>query len=107
MRKTTVILSAAATSVALVSLSSQAQSNKRDFSTYTPSVSPQRIAISDAPKIDGMLDDPVWEMATLISELYQVDLSSSWEIHSASKCHLFFDLAELKRHDGAKVRVNT
>ena len=50
-----------------------AQLPDRDFSTYTPTVSPVRIAVQDAPKIDGILDEPVWRSATLISEFYQVD----------------------------------
>lgn len=53
--------------------SAQAQSPERDFSTYTPSATPTRIDAADAPKIDGVLDEPVWQTATLISEFYQVD----------------------------------
>lgn len=45
----------------------------RDFSTYQPSVTPVRIDRADAPRIDGRLDDPVWQRAAVISEFYQVE----------------------------------
>ncbi|MEM7458531.1 MAG: carbohydrate binding family 9 domain-containing protein [Pseudomonadota bacterium] len=66
-------IGAAMSFAALTDGSAQAQSPERDFSTYTPTVSPARIDLADAPKIDGALDEPVWQTATLISEFYQVD----------------------------------
>ena len=73
MGKNTLVFGAAISLAALIKVPAQAQPPERDFATYTPSVAPQRIAIADAPKIDGVLDDPVWQSATLISEFYQVD----------------------------------
>lgn len=44
-----------------------------DFSNYTPEVAPTRIDPKQAPKIDGKLDDPVWETAAVIHQFYQVE----------------------------------
>ena len=73
MGKTKFAIGAAISIAASTKLPVHAQTPERDFTTYTPSVSPQRIALADAPKIDGVLDDPVWQTATRISEFYQVD----------------------------------
>ena len=43
-----------------------------DPSTYVPVVKPVRIEKSEAPKIDGLLDDPVWQKAAVIEDFYQV-----------------------------------
>lgn len=64
----------AVTSVAaLMPFAAHAQVADRDFATYRPSVAPLRIALDEAPKLDGVLDDPVWQRATKISEFYQVE----------------------------------
>ncbi|MEL6859863.1 MAG: carbohydrate binding family 9 domain-containing protein [Pseudomonadota bacterium] len=73
MRIQKAVIGAAVSSVAILNGAAQAQSPDRDFSTYTPSVTPQRIALSEAPKIDGVLDDTVWQSATRITEFYQTD----------------------------------
>jgi hypothetical protein len=44
-----------------------------DFHTYRPSVTIVRIPASEAPTIDGALDDPAWKKAAVIGELYQVE----------------------------------
>ncbi|MAP94350.1 MAG: hypothetical protein CMK07_05305 [Ponticaulis sp.] len=44
-----------------------------DAATYSPSVAPTRITPEEAPKIDGILDDAVWEKAAVISEFYAVE----------------------------------
>ena len=46
---------------------------QRDFSTYQPTVRPVRIDTSEAPKIDGKLDEAMWAKATVVSEFYQVE----------------------------------
>ncbi|MEL7041674.1 MAG: carbohydrate binding family 9 domain-containing protein [Pseudomonadota bacterium] len=64
----------AATSVAALSTwIAQAETPARDFATYVPSVSPVRIAAEEAPKLDGVLDDPAWQKAAIITEFYQVE----------------------------------
>lgn len=73
MWKSSAFFSAALSSAVFVHPPAEAQSPERDFATYIPSVAPQRIDISEAPKIDGVLDDPVWQSATLITEFYQTD----------------------------------
>ena len=45
----------------------------RDFTTYQPTVRPVRVDTSEAPVIDGKLDDAVWAKATEVSEFYQVE----------------------------------
>jgi hypothetical protein len=45
----------------------------RDFSTYMPTARATRIALSDAPTIDGDLSDSIWEKAEPITEFYQID----------------------------------
>src|SRR5262245_18458946 len=45
----------------------------RDFTTYHPTVRATRIALSEAPKIDGDLSDPVWQKGQPITEFYQID----------------------------------
>lgn len=45
----------------------------RDFHTYRPSVAAVRIAPSEAPAIDGILDDRAWEKAAVIDEFYQLE----------------------------------
>lgn len=45
----------------------------RDFSTYQPIANATRIAVSDAPKIDGDVSDAVWSKAPVIDEFYQLE----------------------------------
>lgn len=45
----------------------------RDFTTYQPTVRPVRIDTSEAPVIDGKLDEAVWSKAAVVSEFYQVE----------------------------------
>ena len=45
----------------------------RDFSTYIPSGQATRIEASEAPAIDGLLDDAAWANAQVIDEFYQLD----------------------------------
>lgn len=45
----------------------------RDFTTYIPTARATRIAISEAPRIDGDLSDPVWQKGEPITEFYQID----------------------------------
>ena len=45
----------------------------RDFTTYQPTVAPVRIDREDAPKIDGDLDEAVWQRAALVDEFYEVE----------------------------------
>ena len=44
----------------------------RNFTSYTPRVTPALISRKNAPKIDGDLSDPVWNTATRVDEFYQV-----------------------------------
>ena len=44
-----------------------------DFSTYVPTAKATRIEASEAPAIDGDLNDPVWAKAEAIDEFYQVE----------------------------------
>ncbi|MEL7032174.1 MAG: sugar-binding protein [Pseudomonadota bacterium] len=73
MIQKSLVLGATVLYAVLCDRSAQAQSPEPDFSEYTPTVAPVRIDKADAPKIDGMLDDPIWQFATLITEFYQVD----------------------------------
>ncbi|MEL6414851.1 MAG: carbohydrate binding family 9 domain-containing protein [Pseudomonadota bacterium] len=68
-----IYLSAATSVAALLYATAAADPLDRDFSTYEPSTAPARVDVSDAPKLDGILDDPVWDKATVISEFYQVE----------------------------------
>ncbi len=45
----------------------------RDFSTDQPIANATRIAVSDAPKIDGDVSDAVWSKAPAIDEFYQLE----------------------------------
>src|SRR5688572_9816280 len=45
----------------------------RDFATYVPTGQATRIEASEAPTIDGLLDDPAWAKAHVIDEFYQLD----------------------------------
>jgi len=45
----------------------------RDFSTYIPTGAATKIEPSEAPTIDGDLNDPVWTKAEVIDEFYQLD----------------------------------
>ena len=45
----------------------------RDFSTYIPTGQATRIEASEAPAIDGLLDDAAWAKARVIDEFYQLD----------------------------------
>lgn len=64
---------AAASVAALNCNHAVAETPKRDFATYTPTVAPVRIAPEEAPELDGILDDEVWTKAAVISEFYQVE----------------------------------
>ena len=44
-----------------------------DFSTYQPTAKATRIEPSEAPTIDGLLNDPAWAKAEIIDEFYQLD----------------------------------
>src|SRR5437764_667463 len=44
-----------------------------DFHNYRPSAVAVRIAATEAPAIDGVLDDPVWKKAAVIDEFYQLE----------------------------------
>ncbi|WP_084397806.1 carbohydrate binding family 9 domain-containing protein [Henriciella aquimarina] len=54
-------------------VAAQDEPQERDFQTYTPSVSPVRIERSEAPVIDGKLDDAAWDKAAVLTEFYQVE----------------------------------
>ncbi len=73
MRRTIGLIGAALTAASLLFLPAYGQTPERDFSTYRPSVEPTRIDVSEAPKIDGVLDDPVWQKAAKLTEFYQVE----------------------------------
>ena len=45
----------------------------RNFTTYQPTVRPVRIETSEAPVIDGKLDEAMWSKAAEVSEFYQVE----------------------------------
>ncbi|MEO0607671.1 MAG: carbohydrate binding family 9 domain-containing protein, partial [Pseudomonadota bacterium] len=72
MRLKQAFIGAVLTSASPLCLPALGQSPERDFSTYRPSVEPTRIDKADAPKIDGVLDDPIWEQVATLSEFYQV-----------------------------------
>ena len=44
-----------------------------DFTTYVPTGRATRIEETEAPTIDGLLDEAVWEKAQIIDEFYQLD----------------------------------
>ena len=44
-----------------------------DPTIYAPEVHPTRISRDDAPKIDGVLDDPIWSEVETITEFYTVE----------------------------------
>ena len=46
---------------------------EHDFSTYIPTAMATRIEATEAPTIDGELNDPVWAKAQAIDEFYQLD----------------------------------
>nr|WP_321441762.1 sugar-binding protein [uncultured Hyphomonas sp.] len=45
----------------------------RNFTTYQPTVRPVRINTSEAPVIDGKLDEAMWSKAAEVTEFYQVE----------------------------------
>lgn len=73
MRRRIGSIGAVWTTASLICYPAHGQTPERDFSTYRPSVEPTRIERAEAPKIDGVLDDPVWQKAAEISEFYQVE----------------------------------
>lgn len=58
-----------------------------DPATYVPTVKPVRISPEEAPIIDGVLDDPVWEKAAVIDEFYKVAPTLG---HPSEKTRVYF-----------------
>lgn len=81
----------AGASATCLSLTAGAQTPARDFSTYQPVAEAVRIEVSEAPKIDGRLDDAAWAKAKLISEFYQHDPNMGAPPSFKTEARILFD----------------
>jgi hypothetical protein len=62
-----------------------------DFHTYRPSVVAVRIAPSEAPTIDGLLDDPVWKKSASIDEFYQLEPNEGQPGDERTRVRILYD----------------
>ena len=63
----------------------------RDFSSYVPSGEATRIDASEAPAIDGLLDDAAWSKAKVIDEFYQLDPDSGAPGTEKTELRILYD----------------
>jgi hypothetical protein len=67
----------------------------RDFSTYIPTGQATRIEATDAPTIDGLLDDAAWAKAKVIDEFYQLDPDTGAPATEKTELRILYDSENL------------
>jgi hypothetical protein len=68
---------------------------QRDFSTYIPTARAVRIEASEAPTIDGLLDDPAWAKAQVIDEFYQLEPDTGQRASERMAVRFLYDAENL------------
>ncbi|MSP95058.1 MAG: hypothetical protein EXR00_07265 [Alphaproteobacteria bacterium] len=67
----------------------------RDFGTYVPTGRATRIEPTEAPTIDGLLDDAAWAKAQVIDEFYQLDPGTGQPGSERTELRILYDSENL------------